>query len=308
MKYSKVLLILAVLCLGSLALASVLNKQCEKSCLAEAFAKGAEHGFGSHVKINFSHDEGDTDDAGASARLSQNDGTRKRNAGQVTMNYDQLKEIDLRGYVTDWTIARSEDAQVHLSFQDYLEPAEWNLLEADHKLTLTLGKEGPGSARLLLPANYQGSLQLASVSGRVTVDAGVSLKDLEVQIVSGSLSMKSLPLESFKVEAVSGDVKIEAQEVSPLLDISIEGVSGVYKLSLNQRPKSLKAETLSGDFELNVPKTLGFDYRMSGLNASFEGLPEEGKGDATRGSFGDAPRADLRFESMSGTFTLKQRP
>jgi hypothetical protein len=67
---------------------------------------------------------------------------------------------------------------------------------------------------------------------------------------------------------------------------------------------------VSGDVNLKAGKTVGFDFEMEGISASFEGLPAdtrqtEGFGNrSAKGSFGASPQGKLKFNSVSGDFNL----
>lgn len=137
----------------------------------------------------------------------------------------------------------------------------------------------------------RGEVRLQSVSGRVEVAAGGSLRaktvsgelviqgagrDVDATTVSGALNASMAVLDDGEFETVSGDIRIEA-------DLAPKG--------------RLEARTVSGSVELRVPASVGADFDVE----TFSGGIRNDFGQEARRSSEYGPGRELRFTQGDGS-------
>lgn len=140
------------------------------------------------------------------------------------------------------------------------------------------------------------SQRYQSVSGdlRVTDTGG----ELDIDSVSGDVSLKATQPISLKVNTVSGDLRADAPRFERLSASAVSGDISVDGLLAPGTPHSV--DTVSGDLRLAVSG--GVTVAVRGLASDFHSsLPHrvEGSADRRRLIVGDGS-ASLNFSSMSG--------
>ena len=190
-------------------------------------------------------------------------------------------------------------------------------------------KSGPTDLQLQVP--LQASLDVSSVSADVDID-GVAPKTLSVDSVSGGIVIAAAPgsadinsvsgdqqltlnSRDVKVESVSGDVTlrgrlggtVHGETVSGQLAIDSNGES-LTKLTTNSVSGdtnlhvgladggTLKAETVSGDVDLRVPRTLS--ARVSAT--SFSGTLRAPGAKVSKEEYGPGSSLEQRYGSGAG--------
>lgn len=101
-----------------------------------------------------------------------------------------------------------------------------------------------------------GSLSAASVSGDVFVNGARG--DVKANSVSGDVRLEHIRATSVTAHTVSGDVVVQADELTGRGDLSFKSVSGNVTLEV---PRTFEADlsmsTVSGDVDSDFPLTLG---------------------------------------------------
>lgn len=310
--------------LVSLGLGKFFDTRCESSCIGEAFAANAKDGLDGLGDFNIVFDDNDkitikkgdgpnihiTTNGSDSLGGDADNPSRTDKPFTETLPGKDLKELEIRSYVTDWKVVESADDQVHFVFKGYL-PNEWTVKNSGGKLELEVTKKGPNQGELQLPKTFAGKLTLTNISGDISVEKLAVTEEFHLMNVSGDLNVKAAPSKALSINTVSGDVDFEPASLNKDLDIAYNSVSGDLQASLKTPVKEFEVQSVSGDVELSAGKTVGFDFEMEGISASFEGLPrdtqqQEGFGNrSAKGSFGTGPKGKLKFNSVSGEFNLK---
>lgn len=311
--------------LVTLILGKFFDTRCESSCIGEAFAANTKDGLDGLGNFNIIFDKddrimikkgdgpnihistGDSDTLGGDA----DNPARTDKAITESIPAKDIKELELKSYVTDWKVVDSADDQIHFVFKGYLPPKEWTVINNGGKLEVEVTKKGPNFGELQLPKNFTGELTLTNISGDITIEKLAATSEFHLMSVSGDLNVKAAPSKILSINTVSGDVNFEPTSLNKDLDIATNSVSGDLKATLVSPIKEFEAQSVSGNVDLKVAKSVGFDFEMEGVSASFDGLPDdtrqkEGFGNrSARGSFGANPKGRLKFNSVSGDFNLR---
>jgi len=132
------------------------------------------------------------------------------------------------------------------------------------KHNLSTGKSEV-ALKVYLPMDYDKKLEIESVSGDLSIDT-LEVEELIATIVSGDINMETLEVEELTATTISGDIYIHSMEGKTLGMESTSGcISGKY-ISIS----ALQAETISGDIELDeliadkvTGDSISGDIRMS---------------------------------------------
>lgn len=310
--------------LVTLILGKFFDTRCESSCIGEAFAANTKDGFDGLGNFNIIFDKddrimikrgdgpnihissGDSDTLGGDA----DNPARTDKAITESIPGKDIKELELKSYVTDWNVVESADDQIHFVFKGYLPPKEWTVKNSGGKLEVEVTKKGPNFGELQLPKSFTGELTLTNISGEVMIEKLAGTSEFHLMTVSGDLKVKAAPSKILSINTVSGDVDFEPASLNKDLDIAYNSVSGDLKATLPSQVKEFEAQSVSGGVNLKAGKNVGFDFEMEGISASFDGLPDdtrqkEGFGNrSAKGSFGASPKGKLKFNSVSGDFNL----
>ncbi|GAE35687.1 DUF4097 family beta strand repeat-containing protein [Halalkalibacter akibai] len=127
---------------------------------------------------------------------------------------------------------------------------------------------GRGTAKVLIPYEYDLPLTIRNVSGNIRIDQDLSAdrlflktvsgniealtltaNNIEVVTTSGNVEVQGMVAENNKIETVSG--QIEAKQVTGELDA--ESVSGDINLQFSEEQSQTKVKTISGDIQLMIP-------------------------------------------------------
>lgn len=305
----------------TLALGKFFDTRCEASCIGEAFAANTKDGWDGLIVFDDNDDRvtigkgngplihissGDSDTLGGDA----DNPARTDKAITESIPSKDIKELELKSYITDWKVVESADDQFHFVFKGYLPPKEWTVKNSGGKLEVEVTKKGPTFGELQLPKNFAGELTLTNISGEITIEKLAGTSEFHLMTVSGDLKVKAAPSKSININTVSGDVDFEPSSLNQDLDIAYNSVSGDLKVTLMTPVKEFEAQSVSGNVNLKAGKNVGFDFDMEGISASFDGLPDdtqqkEGFGNrSAKGSFGASPKGKLKFSSVSGDFNL----
>lgn len=312
--------------LVTLGLGKFFDTRCESSCIGEAFAANTENGLKGLEKFNIILDDDDDkivinkgdgpvihitkDDSDS---LGGDEGNPSRTDKPLTESIPakDLKQVQIKSYITDWKVVEAADDQIHFVFKGYLPPKEWTIKTSGSKLDLETTKKGPLEGELQLPKNFAGEITFTNITGDITVEKLAKADSFHLTTVSGDLNLKAAPARTLNINTVSGDVEFLPVLVNKDLEIDYNSVSGNLNAVLKTPVKEFSAKSVSGNVDLKAGKTVGFEFEMEGISASFDGLPKEthqteGFGNrSAKGSFGADPKGRLTFNSVSGDFTLE---
>jgi DUF4097 and DUF4098 domain-containing protein YvlB len=310
----------------TLGLGKFFDTRCESSCIGEAFAANTKDGLEGLGNFNIILDDDDdkiviNKGDGPKIRITTDgkdtlggdEGNPARTAKAVTETVPgkDIRELNIKTYVTDWKVVDSADDQLHFVFKGYLPPKEWTVKTTGDKLNLEVTKKGPLEGELQLPKNFSGEINITNVNGDITVEKLAQASGMHLTTVSGDVNVKAVPTRILNINTVSGDVELQPTALSKDLEIDYNSVSGNLTAALNSSVKDFAAKTVSGNVDLKAGKAVGFEFDMEGISASFEGLPKdthqtEGFGNrSAKGSFGADPKGKLTFNSVSGDFQLR---
>jgi hypothetical protein len=149
---------------------------------------------------------------------------------------------------------------------------------------------------------FRGSQGYRTVSGDLVLDSIGG--DVRIKGVSSDVSLRAdAPLQNLELNTVSGDVSVIAPWIDQLRAVTVSGdieVEGV----LTEGPEH-RVETVSGDLSLGVGGNLTVEVRGLSTDADIR-LPHrsEGARDRRRYIIGDG-KAHLLFRSMSGDIEVR---
>lgn len=98
-----------------------------------------------------------------------------------------------------------------------------------------------------IPKQYEGSLNLKSVSGDILVEDNLKLKELDISSTSGNINMNHIESKKIKLETISGDISLG--DITSK-ELSMKSVSGNVKTG--KLMNNIKIKTTSGDMRLGA--------------------------------------------------------
>lgn len=109
------------------------------------------------------------------------------------------------------------------------------------------------------------SLGFENVSSTMQIHGnGAYVSSVDIETVSGPVTMDGLSGHELDLEAVSASVDITGQ----FMQIDSESVSGSLRLALAQAPESVDAESVSGSITFVLPPQIGFTAELDTLSGS----------------------------------------
>ena len=176
-----------------------------------------------------------------------------------------------------------------------------------------------------IPENYKKSIDIETVSGEVsmdelqfdgfkihTVSGDVDINSIIASVtdfgsVSGSIDIKAISSKSNGFETTSGDVKID----SITGDIKAKSVSGSVTAIYKEFNNDIQAETVSGDVKLSLPQDSAFNIDFSTMSGDLDNefpLLVTGKIEKRniKGTVGNGQKT-IRVETVSGDAALNKK-
>ena len=159
------------------------------------------------------------------------------------------------------------------------------------------------SGNLQLTALKGTNLAVNTVSGEITLSDAVFTGGLSAHSVSGGMRLSGVTAETAHLETVSGEARYEgrAQEFYG------ESVSAGLNARLQNCPKTLDMNAVSGKLTLGIPENNGFYADYSSVSGSFfsefpvtGGLAKSGKA-----LYGDG-RCNFSFSTTSGDIRIEE--
>lgn len=176
-----------------------------------------------------------------------------------------------------------------------------------------------------VPENYKKSMDIETVSGEVSMDklesdnfkihttsGDVKINSIVAGVsdfssVSGTIDIKKLSSKSNRFDTTSGDIKIETITG----DVEAHSVSGDIIALYKEFNNEVKAETVSGDVNLSLPEGSEFKVDFSTTSGELENdfpLVITGKVDKRdiKGTVGNGQKT-IRIETTSGDAAINKR-
>ena len=162
------------------------------------------------------------------------------------------------------------------------------------------------SGNIVVTASSPGEASFENVSGDTVLR--ITSNKVRVESVSGDVKLQGGLAGDVQMESVSGNILLAARALDRL-DVST--VSGDAVLSTALKPTgSIKAETLSGGLDLNLPRTVSAKLHAETFSGDIN-IPngrvdreEHGPGKSLDTQFGDG-QGQIRLESFSGDVRVK---
>jgi hypothetical protein len=157
------------------------------------------------------------------------------------------------------------------------------------------------SGNVVVTASSPGEASFENVSGDTTLR--ITTNKLDAQAVSGDMRISGGISGEVDVETVSGNIELAAKALDRL---EFNSVSGDAKASFALRQGgTVKAETLSGELELTMPKSTGAKLHVETFSGDINSpvgrvdREEHGPGAKLDATLGDG-RGRMDLESFSG--------
>jgi len=151
-----------------------------------------------------------------------------------------------------------------------------------------------------------GKIKLDTISGSITdknSDGEISYK-----LVSGDLTANT-SANNVSIEQISGDGKIQLKKVD---ELKVKTISGDITLAMGSLKSRASLDSVSGDIELNIPKSLAANFNINGgpggkiQNSLTDDEPKKEKYSPTtylKFQTGNAG-ADIKISTISGSIKL----
>lgn len=244
-----------------------------------------------------------------------------------TIALDNISVVDI-GYLSESiTVLPSEDGQ--LIIKEYMnrnEPELYARIEMHGcRLSVRNGRrQGVFGLRsyieVYLPASFNGSLELSTVSGNISTDATWQLASLQARTVSGGINIAGaecagllrLSSTSGSVTLGSGSGTIEMHSISGSIKAesitgsgSFKTTSGGVRVDFTKLSGNVEASTVSGGVRLTLPQDAAFELDgrsvSGGIYTAFDSQLTYERRNKVHGFVGRAPFYHLRVASTSGS-------
>lgn len=144
------------------------------------------------------------------------------------------------------------------------------------------------------------SFVIDTVSSPVEIE-NLTSNNVSIEVVSGKVDLKNIKSEVLNVETVSGSA-----DISGNIDfIDFEAVSGKVIMDLENCPKEIKAETVSGSINIYIPENDGFtanyDSVSGRLKCDFEVKMSKKEAIYKNG------KSNFEFETVSGGININRK-
>ena len=144
-----------------------------------------------------------------------------------------------------------------------------------------------------------GDFELTNVSGNVDFAVITASKDIDIEIVSGTIEAESIFARAFSVEGVSGDIdvkKISADE------IEVQIVSGKTEFALS-KSCDVDVSGVSGNVSITLPEGVGAEVEFDSVSGDIHSDITHTKNGDTY-TFG-AGETKISVETVSGNLYIK---
>ena len=148
---------------------------------------------------------------------------------------------------------------------------------------------------------YARETNIDVVSAVVEVD-GLSTEELKLDTTSGPINASGLCCDQIVASTVSGNVILEGTAE----ELKLDTTSGRCQAELDERVREIELDSVSGELELILPESLGFEAEVDTVSGSFRSdIPTtaSSKGVYTCGN----GECGISVDTVSGSITIQKK-
>ena len=179
-----------------------------------------------------------------------------------------------------------------------------NELDLRYPADNALWKPARGSKNLTITVPqswYARETNIDVVSAVVEVD-GLSTEELKLDTTSGPINASGLCCDQIIASTVSGNVILEGTAE----ELKLDTTSGRCQAELDERVREIELDSVSGELELILPESLGFEAEVDTVSGSFRSdIPTtaSSKGVYTCGN----GECGISVDTVSGSITIQKK-
>ncbi|MDL2290437.1 DUF4097 domain-containing protein [Paludibacteraceae bacterium OttesenSCG-928-F17] len=260
-------------------------------------------------------------------------------------------EINIH-YIADYITIYESDTH-ELVLKEYMSKSEQGLYAKISSDDRTLNIEGGGrpwfsfikaEIEIYIPKNYQGKLNITTVSGEVRSRMDLEIKELNISSASGSITLQSARTEklllksksgsihiqraiskSINIESTSGKISIEKargelnlKTVSSKINVkeidgsgSFQSASGKINVCFTHVTNDIFAKTTSGKVLLTIPEDWSFFFKASTRSGVIKtNFIDNGDTNfkSVSQQIGDSPKINVEISTSSGGIEIVSKP
>lgn len=257
-----------------------------------------------------------------------------------------LNKVSLEFKSSDLNVYFTEDTQIRVVQYSYKELKEDQLFEVNKTAShITVSENRKPQFHFFyfgfmdgivydvyIPKEYNGSLEIKSVSGDIEVEENLKFDDLTISSTSGDVKMGNIEANKIKIETISGDIKLQELKNEDLKlktvsgDIlvasakgNIEGKTTSGKIEIQEIEGNVELSSVSGDvksedFKITgnskVKTTSGNVKMYLNKDSNCEIQTKTVSGNVTlpnrRNVMGEEPYVELDIDTVSGNIRLEK--
>ena len=148
---------------------------------------------------------------------------------------------------------------------------------------------------------YARETNIDVVSAVVEVD-GLSTEELKLDTTSGPINASGLCCDQIVASTVSGNVSLEGTAE----ELKLDTTSGRCQAELDERVREIELDSVSGELELILPESLGFEAEVDTVSGSFRSdIPTtaSSKGIYTCGN----GECGISVDTVSGSISIQKK-
>lgn len=148
---------------------------------------------------------------------------------------------------------------------------------------------------------YAKETNIDAVSAVVEVD-GLSTEELKLDTTSGPINASGLCCDQIVASTVSGNVSLEGTAE----ELKLDTTSGRCQAELDERVREIELDSVSGELELILPESLGFEAEVDTVSGSFRSdIPTtaSSKGVYTCGN----GECGISVDTVSGSISIQKK-
>ena len=148
---------------------------------------------------------------------------------------------------------------------------------------------------------YARETRIEVTSAVVEVD-GLSTEELKLDSTSGPITASGLCCDQIVASTVSGSVILEGTAE----ELKLDTTSGRCQAELDERVREIELDSVSGELELILPESLGFEAEVDTVSGSFRSdIPTtaSSKGVYTCGN----GECGISVDTVSGSITIQKK-
>ena len=179
-----------------------------------------------------------------------------------------------------------------------------NELDLRYPADNVIWKPARGSKNLTITVPqswYARETKIDAVSAVVEVD-GLSTEELKLDTTSGPINASGLCCDQIVASTVSGNVSLEGTAE----ELKLDTTSGRCQAELDERVREIELDSVSGELELILPESLGFEAEVDTVSGSFRSdIPTtaSSKGVYTCGN----GECGISVDTVSGSISIQKK-